>query len=154
VRKITDLANGQRRDERIYLGDVEIYRRPGSAPLERRTLHLTDAGRRFALVETRTSGQEPNVPAVFIRYQFGNHLGSSSLELDETSQVVSYEEYTPFGSTAYQGVCRAEVKKRYRYSGKERDDESGLYYHGARYYAPWVVRWTSSDPAGLVDGPN
>jgi RHS repeat-associated protein len=42
--------------------------------------------------------------------------------------------------------------KRYRYTGKERDEETGLYYHGARYYAPWLGRWTSADPAGMVDG--
>jgi RHS repeat-associated protein len=34
----------------------------------------------------------------------------------------------------------------YRYTGKERDDESGLYYHGARYYIPWLARWSASDP--------
>jgi RHS repeat-associated protein len=44
--------------------------------------------------------------------------------------------------------------KRYRYTGKERDEETGLYYHGARYYAPWLGRWTAADPAGMVDGPN
>lgn len=33
-------------------------------------------------------------------------------------------------------------------------EESGLYYHGARYYAPWLSRWTAADPAGMVDGPN
>jgi RHS repeat-associated protein len=44
--------------------------------------------------------------------------------------------------------------KRYRFSGKERDDESGPYYFGARYCAAWLGRWTSSDPAGFVDGPN
>lgn len=36
--------------------------------------------------------------------------------------------------------------KRYRYTGKERDEESGLYYHGARYYIPWLCRWSASDP--------
>src|SRR5262249_7942491 len=50
---------------------------------------------------------------------------------------------------------RQEVPaKRYRYTGKERDEESGLYYHGTRYYAPWLGRWTASDPLGLVDGTN
>ena len=44
--------------------------------------------------------------------------------------------------------------KRYRYTGKERDEETGLYYHGARYYAPWLGRWISFDPLGLIDGPN
>ncbi len=45
-------------------------------------------------------------------------------------------------------------RRRYRYTGKERDEETGLYYHGARYYAAWLGRWTAADPAGLVDGPN
>jgi RHS repeat-associated protein len=44
--------------------------------------------------------------------------------------------------------------KRYRYTGKEKDEESGLYYHGARYYACWLGRWTAADPAGMVDGGN
>ncbi|MBK6520310.1 MAG: RHS repeat-associated core domain-containing protein [Polyangiaceae bacterium] len=44
--------------------------------------------------------------------------------------------------------------RRYRYTGKERDDETGLYYHGARYYACWLGRWTSADPLGIgADGP-
>jgi RHS repeat-associated protein len=38
--------------------------------------------------------------------------------------------------------------------GKERDDENGLYYHGARHYAPWLGRWINADPAGLKDRLN
>src|SRR5262249_42487466 len=34
----------------------------------------------------------------------------------------------------------------YRFTGKERDEESNLYYHGARYYTPWLARWISADP--------
>jgi len=45
-------------------------------------------------------------------------------------------------------------QKRYRYTGKEKDEESGLYYHGARYYACWLGRWTATDPMELVDGLN
>ena len=49
----------------------------------------------------------------------------------------------------------AEVKlKRYRYTGKERDEETGLNYHGARYYAPWLGRWVSCDPVGLAGSVN
>ena len=44
--------------------------------------------------------------------------------------------------------------KRYRYTGKERDEETGFSYHGARYYAPWIGRWASCDPLGTVDGLN
>ena len=51
-------------------------------------------------------------------------------------------------STVYQaGRHAAEVRsKRYRYTGKERDEENGFTYHGARYYAPWLGRWVSADP--------
>ena len=38
--------------------------------------------------------------------------------------------------------------------GKERDEESGLNYHGARYYAPWLARWTRCDPRGIQAGIN
>ncbi|HKL85099.1 MAG TPA: RHS repeat-associated core domain-containing protein, partial [Treponemataceae bacterium] len=90
------------------------------------------------------------------RYQLDNHLGSASLELDDSANIVSYEEYYPYGDTSYRaGRTASEVsQKRYRYTGKEKDEESGLYYHGARYYACWLGRWTASDPAGLVDGVN
>jgi RHS repeat-associated protein len=63
---------------------------------------------------------------------------------------VHREEYTPYGETSYGSFAR----KRYRFTGKERDEESGLYYHGARYFAPWLARWVSCDPAGMVDGTN
>jgi len=145
-------------EERIYLGGFEIYRRrQGAARLERETLHIMDDKQRIALVETRTldtAGNDPALPQL-IRYQFGNHLGSASLELDDQAQVISYEEYTPYGSTSYQAVrSQTETPKRYRYTGKERDEESGLYYHGARYYAPWLGRWVSCDPVTLIDGVN
>jgi RHS repeat-associated protein len=155
VRKVTELAPGQVKDERIYLGGFEIYRRHGSSALVRETLHIMDDQQRIALVDTRTHGAEPGVPSL-LRYQLGNHLGSVSLELDEQAQVISYEECSPYGSTTYQaGRTVTEVSgKRYRYTGKERDEETGLYYHGARYYAAWLGRWTSADPAGLADGHN
>jgi RHS repeat-associated protein len=75
--------------------------------------------------------------------------------LDEQAQITSYEEYTPYGCASYQAVrSQIDTPKRFRYTGKERDEESGLYYHGARYYAPWFGRWASCDPAGLFDGAN
>jgi RHS repeat-associated protein len=48
----------------------------------------------------------------------------------------------PFGDSS----LRTFTKKRYRYCGKEKDEESGLYYYGARYYMSWVGRFTSCDP--------
>jgi RHS repeat-associated protein len=162
VRKVWEMAPGLT-EERIYLGGFEIYRKHGgsiganTATLERETLHVMDDEQRITLVETRTLDTPDNdqAPRQLIRYQFGNHLGSVSLELDGQAQIISYEEYAPYGSTTYQaGRSQTETAKRYRYTGKERDEESGLYYHGARYYSPWLGRWTAPDPAGLVDGSN
>src|SRR5450631_1187917 len=112
-----------------------------------------DDKQRVALVETRTQGSDDS-PAQLLRYQFSNHLGSASLELDDQAQVISYEEYCPYGNTSYQaGRSAVEVAlKRYRYTGMERDEETGLNYHGARYYATWLGRWIAADPAGLRDG--
>ena len=114
-----------------------------------------DGQQRVALVETRTQGDDGS-PAQLIRFQLGNHLGSASLELDEAGRIISYEEYYPYGSTSYQAVDTSikAAAKRYRYTGMERDEESGLAHHGARLYAPWLGRWTSADPAGLVGGAN
>lgn len=162
ARKVTEheAAPGQtaaRKDERIYVGAFEIYRKydNGVVSLKRETLHVMDGNQRIALVETRTEGNDNSPPQV-IRHHFSNQVGSASLELDGVGQIITYEEYYPYGSTSYQaGRSAVEVKlKRYRFVGKERDEETGLNYHGARYYAPWLGRWISKDPAGMVDGPN
>lgn len=157
VRKVVEKNQGTLIEERIYLGGFEVYRKRqnGVLVLERETLHVMDDKQRIALVETRTHGDDGS-PAQLIRYQFSNHLGSASLELDEQAQIISYEEYYPYGSTSYQAVrSGVEVSvKRYRYTGMERDEESGLNYHGVRYYAPWLGRWMNCDPIGVNVGLN
>ncbi len=91
VRKVTErraAADGAptRRTERVYQGGLEIYREyagDGTAiALERETLHVLDDKQRMAMVETRTRGDDDTAPRL-VRYQFGNHLGSASLELDD-----------------------------------------------------------------------
>jgi len=96
----------------------------------------------------RTKKDGNNTTITNYRYQYGNHLNSASLELNEKAEIISYEEYHPFGTTSYQlHDNQTDVSsKRYRYCGKERDEESGLYYYGARYYASWLCRFTAVDP--------
>ena len=148
VRKVTESSTTVIKDERIYLGGFEIFQKFGANPIVRETLHIMDDKQRIALIETRTKGLEPAVPIQLIRYQFSNHLDSSSLELDNLGRIISYEEYTPYGSTSYQMVSnQTETPKRYRFTGKERDDETGFNYHSARYYMPCMGRWISCDPA-------
>lgn len=90
-----------------------------------------------------------------LRYCFDDHLGSSTFEVDAQSKPISHEVYYPFGGTAcLAGRNAVETSyKTIRYSGKERD-ATGLYYYGARYYAPWLHRWLNPDPAEDVDGLN
>ena len=112
VRKVTELAD--RRRSRTSASTSAASRSTagnGANPLVRETLHIMDDKQRIALVETRTQGNEPASPAQLIRYQFGNHLGSASLELDDQAQIISYEEYTPYGSTSYQAV-RSQTGRR------------------------------------------
>ncbi|MEJ7711910.1 MAG: hypothetical protein WKF84_19080 [Pyrinomonadaceae bacterium] len=130
-------------EERIYLGGLEIYRRTlnGSLVEEIETLHLFDGEQRLLMVDQILETDRPALgQRNLYRYTLSNHLGSSTVEVDESANIISYEEYHPYGTTAYQsGRNAAEVKlKRYRYTGMERDEESGLSYHGARYYALFV----------------
>ncbi|MDR2585869.1 MAG: RHS repeat-associated core domain-containing protein [Prevotellaceae bacterium] len=158
VRKVVE--KGGVIETRLYLGGFEIFRKKagGNLELERETLHIMDDTRRIALVETKTreNGNQVANPTSVQRYQLSNNIESAALELDESANIISYEEYYPYGDTSYRaGRSASEVsQKRYRYTGKEKDEESGLYYHGARYYACWLGRWTAADPAGMVDGGN
>lgn len=162
VRKVTEHQASagttlRRKEERIYLGGFEVYRSyeadGNTTKLERETLHVMDDKQRVALVETRTKGAD-GTSQQLIRYQYGNHLGSAMLELNDKAEIISYEEYFPYGSTSYQAVDKSikAAAKRYRYTGKERDEECGFYYHGARYYAAWIGRWLSCDPIMPLGG--
>ena len=168
VRKVTERAANAgatptRMKERVYLGGAwERYREyandGSTVDLERESLHVLDDKQRICLVETKTIGDEGTIsdPRPLFRYQLSNHLGSAAIEVDDDAQVISYEEFYPYGSTSYQMLKGGgEVSaKRYRYTGMERDEENGLAYHAARYLALWLVRWTAADPSGIEDGTN
>jgi len=130
---------------RFYIGDYEIYSKKtnGTLDTERETLHINDDKSKVALIDYDTQNLTTT-----IRYQYTNHLDSASLELDETGDIISYEEYHPFGTTSYRsGRNDIDVSlKRYKYVHKELDNETGLIYYGLRFYAPWIARFISVDP--------
>ncbi len=157
TRKVIERQDGVRHKERIYVGGFEVYREYNgdgiAITLERETLHVMDDQQRIALVETRTQGDDGSLVQL-IRFQLGNHLGSACLELDGAAQMISYEEYYPYGSSSYQAMrSQTETSKQYRYTGMERDEETGLNYHGDRYYASWLMRWISVDPEAARNLP-
>ena len=106
---------------------------------EQNLLHVMDGRSRIA---TRRIGAELTDIGEEIKYNLEDHLGTSTTRLTEDGTVIDREEYYPFGESS----LRTFEKKRYRYVGKEKDSESGLYYYGARYYMAWVGRFVSVDP--------
>lgn len=117
------------------------------------TLHVMDDQRRIALIRV---GQPLDARDVSprVKYHLGDHLGGSHVvvggDRHTASTFISREEYSPYGETSLGSFGL----KRYRYSGKERDEESGLYCYGVRYLAPWLGRWMSCDPIGGADMTN
>jgi RHS repeat-associated protein len=154
VRKVTASASGVVRQSRLYVGATEIFQREGGNALLRQTLHIRDDRRRIAQVDLRLAGSEPGVPPRLTRHQFADHLMSVTLELDDTAQVLAYEEYTPYGASSYQAARGQIETPRYRFTGQERDAETGFTYHLSRYYLPWLGRWLSCDRTGLNGGIN
>ncbi|KAF2464647.1 SpvB-domain-containing protein [Lindgomyces ingoldianus] len=146
------------RHERLYVGSSEVYREYAAdgrqVKLERWTLHVSIGGERVSMIERLSKGESKG-PNCLTRFQHGNLIGSSVLELDAEAHILTYEEYFPYGETSYYSPhSKLETPKRYRYSGKERDEESGLDYYGKRYSAAWIGRWISPDPGGYTNGPN
>ncbi|CAB5505944.1 RHS repeat domain-containing protein [Bathymodiolus thermophilus thioautotrophic gill symbiont] len=135
-------ANNQIQSQRNYLPSLGIST---NQTKQTNTLHI---GTRILNEQTKGSNQT--------RYQLSSHLQTNTLELNDQAQIISYEHYYPYGGTAIiTGKDKAQVQqKRYRYTSKERDDSSGLYYYGARYLAPWLARWISPDSASSADGLN
>lgn len=106
---------------------------------EQNTVHIMDDQSRVATVRIGDAMGDVT-PAV--KYNLENNIYSSAVTLNDNGTIVNSQEYYPFGETSFGSYG----KKRYQYVGKERDEESGLYYYGARYYAPWIARFISCDP--------
>jgi RHS repeat-associated protein len=141
----------QRLSETRYLPGLEIRTDP------QQTVHVITIKAGRATVQVLHFETEPphDMPRHQQRYNFTDHLNSSTVELDAQAQIISQESYYPYGGTCW-WAGRSQVEASYktlRYSGKERD-ASGLYYYGFRYYAPWLQRWLNADPLGVQDGLN
>lgn len=164
VRKITtrETSGGTQTIEKIYLDGCEIKRvhEGTTLILERYTSHLSDGSQKVAIMHRWTvdrSGRETTeLNTHKMHYLLNDHLGSSAFELNEDGGIISYEEYFAFGGCAFiYGENLTDVRARdYRYTGKECDDATKLYYYGFRYYAPWLCRWLNPDPIGPEDGLN
>ncbi|AZE50343.1 Putative insecticidal toxin complex [Pseudomonas chlororaphis] len=158
----TALTSGTTRTQRVrYLPGLELriteQTQSGSTSVTEalQVIQFAAAGRLALRVLHWEQGQPAEIENNQYRYSLDDQLGSSLLEVDQQADILTWEEYFPFGGTAVWSA-RNETETQYkfvRYSGQERD-ATGLYYYGFRYYAPWLGRWLNPDPAGTVDGLN
>jgi len=77
-------------------------------------------------------------------YYHPDHLGSSAFVTDHEGKLKEHLEYFPFGETWIQEENSLEIA--FKFTAKELDSETGLYYFGARYYDPRTSVWQSADP--------
>ncbi|MFT3932827.1 MAG: RHS repeat-associated core domain-containing protein [Chitinophagaceae bacterium] len=74
-----------------------------------------------------------------------DHLGSTSYITNALGDINQHLEYSAFGETFFE-EHKGSTTMPYLFNAKERDEETGLYYYGARYYNPRLSLWISTDP--------
>ena len=115
-------------------------------------MYVYDALGRLAGEFASTGTHAPPCGTCYLSY---DHLGSVRLVTDQSGAVVSRHDYLPFGEEIASGTAGrtsqfgAGDNLSQRFTGKERDSESGLDYFGARYYGSALGRFTSPDPSKL-----
>lgn len=156
VRKVTERSsavNSQttRLSETLYMDNFIVHRMFSgngvAVSLEKRSIHVR-ANKIVGIIESCPVGKTRVTNLMRLKLDDG-------LEVDKESRIILHEEYSPFGATTY-SACRSDITAPavYRYASYERDQETGLYHVGHRYYAPWLGRWISPDPLGIADGLN
>jgi len=82
-------------------------------------------------------------------YYHSDHLGSAQTVTNWQGNIHERLEYTPYGETwiDWRNTGESSDKTPFRFTAKERDEETGLYYFGARYLDARTSRWLSVDPA-------
>ena len=78
-------------------------------------------------------------------YYHPDHLGSSSYITNLDGEVSQHIEYVPFGEVFIEERNNT-WNTPYLFNAKEFDEETGMYYYGARYYEPRLSLWMSCDP--------
>jgi RHS repeat-associated protein len=144
VKKIVRKSTGNH-EVTVYIDGVFEYlylvNSSSTKTEEKNEIHVMDGRSRIARREVfgaSWTGSQTDA----VKYVMEDHLGNASFTLTASGGAYRREEYFPFGETSFGSYG----KKRYRFCGKERDEESGLYYYGARYYMPWQCRFVSVDP--------
>ena len=80
-----------------------------------------------------------------IYFYHPDHLGSTSLVTNSYGEITQNISYIPYGEIFVEETAGG-WQSPYYFNAKELDEETGLYYYGARYLDPAGARWLSADP--------
>ena len=114
------------------------------------TFLRSDAGdaRIFSKEETHADNHGDTTEQTEKRYYYhADHLQSAQFITNAKGEQYEHIEYTPYGELWIEETAPGIDKLPFRFTGKELDEETGLYYYGARYLDPKYSRWLSGDPA-------
>lgn len=153
VKKLVLTGNGYRTTN--YVGaafehHAEYDKFDGAGKAENFSLHVMDDKSRIAIKRVGQAFEDDGAKDYPVQYNLGDHLGSSISSISSEGEWINREEFYSYGESSFGSYSR----KRFRFQGKERDDESGNGYFGARYYVPSLARWASADPIGQNGGNN
>ena len=152
------ITQARRRETVTYISGMRLceYDYEGKPQGNHYSLSFPLAGHCAVVCLSEREPEKKDEPLSLIRYNCLDAQGSVALELSAEGDIITQEEYYPFGGTSlFSSRSESEAEYKYhRYSNKERDNLTGLYDYGFRYYAPWLCRWISPDPLGIADGMN
>lgn len=106
------------------------------------TIHC-DSNFLYPILTKESTNLEHRVSGIY--YYHPDHLGSATWITNSARVPVEFIHYMPFGELWYNQQASA-YNERFKFTGKERDEETGYDYFGARYYSSPFSHWLSVDP--------
>jgi RHS repeat-associated protein len=163
INRFYSIRNGELSTKHVFAGETRILSKlvktpptsdSNTDPTFPGSRGILDAlgrgkGNKFGIFKRIDQGELPaTLPVEKDQFYYHtDHLGSSNIITDTYGSVYQHLEYFPYGETwIEEGGSYGGNTPGYKFTGKELDPETGLYYYGARYYDPVLSRWISADP--------
>ena len=144
-------ADGERAIKYSTVGETlyfnPLWQAATDYPELRQSKHIYVGSTRIATRCNIKGYQDSGYEELNTFYYHPDHLGSAQLVTDYEGEKYEHMEFTPYGELWVEETSDAVSKTPFRFTGKEMDEETGLYYFGARYLNPRTCMWLSSDPA-------
>ncbi len=149
-----DERNGAVGQFDLYFSDVALRRADGTViPVWAGNPAVASLGATVFGPGSATAQVDGNLPGSVdsttqtTHYYLDDHLGTAQIELSGGGWPLWQGQFTPFGQELDNGL----TAMHYKFTGKERDTESGLDYFGARYNSSAMGRFMSPDPINLTE---